>query len=909
MSSQGTIPDRLIRTKFYPPRVSEQLIRRQKLIERLNHSLNQPVTLVSAAAGYGKSTLALQWLKANDYPFAWLSLDSYDSELDLFADYLIAALATVFPTIGKETVSLLTRAQSPSARQLGDSLLRDLRDLSQPVFLVLDDYHTIKNKDVHEFMMRLMRQQPADLHLVLLTRVDPPLDLARLRGQGQLQEIRGSDLSFKTEEAAGLLELIVNKPIDWETVSLLNKRTEGWPAGLRMAAMSMRAADDYRGFARRYITAGQKFVSDYLLNEVLSQLPDEQRLLLLRSSIVDRFCAPLLDELAADSIPGINSLEFLDQLYSANFFVVALDDHGTWYRYHHLFRQLLQQQLNLVSTYEEIAAINLQASAWFEDAGFIEDAVIHALQGGESERAGIIVENHVHGPINQENWRLTDRWISLLPEEVRQRPGLLATQAILEQLRYRLSLILPLLDEAEIGLKEDKYKYTPEQKKAWYGVINTFRATLFISSVTPQDALQYAEKALLQVDTTARYVYSLAELWRIYALQQTGNFQEAIRLSRHLLASRIGLPDVLTNRLMLAQCGAYYGEADVRGLSSSAASYLDLALRSGQQLSIAWANFLLGWSHYQANRLEEAKDHFRNVLEIGSAAHVRTVIDSITGLALIHSAHGEREEARVKADELRKFLIEQGALTLLPFAASLSVSLLDPDSKAIVSVDDFMIKYKEQLAADLYQLPVLTSCQCAIVSKDTDRLAVAEKILSDCRAFALFRNNKRQLIQIDILLALLYEQRGDSQRALDSLKTAVLLGEPGGALRYFVDLGPQLIPLLRKLHDQGTAPAYIQNILDAYSETGLMESFLPAAEATGTLSAEAVFIMGELTNREIEVLRLLGRRLTNKEIAKQLHVSPNTIKKYSIGVYSKLEVDNRRQAVARAIELGIIPNP
>jgi LuxR family maltose regulon positive regulatory protein len=220
-----------------------------------------------------------------------------------------------------------------------------------------------------------------------------------------------------------------------------------------------------------------------------------------------------------------------------------------------------------------------------------------------------------------------------------------------------------------------------------------------------------------------------------------------------------------------------------------------------------------------------------------------------------------------------------------------------------------MINYKAQLAADLCHLPVLTGCQCIIISGKKDRLAVAERILSDSRAFALSRNNKRQLIQIDILLALLYEQRGDRQRALDSLSKGVLLGEPGGALRYFVDLGLELIPLLQKLQDQGTAPAYIQNILNAYDKPELMESVLPADEANRTLSPEAVFIMGELTNREMEVLHLLGQRLTNKEIAKKLHVSPNTVKKYSINVYSKLEVDNRRQAVARAVDLGIISKP
>lgn len=908
MSSQATIPDRLIRTKLYPPRVSDQLIRRQHLIDRLNESLDWPATLMSAAAGYGKSTLAHQWLKANDYPFVWLSLDKYDSELDLFADYLVAALRSVYPEMGQETEQLLKRAQVPSVRQLGDSLLRDLQYLSQPVFLVLDDYHAIKNRDVHGFMTRLLRQQPTDLHLVLLSRIDPPLALAQLRGRGQLQEIRGNDLRFTAEEAALLLEQIVGEPVDSETVSLLTERTEGWPPGLRMAAMSLRTADNYREFARRYAAAGQKLVSDYLLNEVLNQLPNEQRLLLLHTSIVDRFCAPLIDELAEGSIPGLNGVEFLEQLWSSNFFLIALDDQGAWYRYHHLFRLLLQQQLAQIYSSEAIAAMHLRASLWFEGAGFIEDAVIHALKGGDSERAAIIVENHVHGPINQEDWRLTDRWINLLSEEARRRPGLLAAQAILEQIRYRVGRILPLLDEAEKGFEKKENSYTTVQENAWRGVINTFRATLFISSISPQDALQHAEKALLQVDPTAQYVYSLAHFWRIFALQQTGAVQEAIRLSRHLLASQIGPPDVFTNRLMLAQCTVYYGEADVRSLRSSATSYFDLALRSDQQLSISWANFLLGWCYYQDNRLEEAERYFRNVLNMRTSAHVRAVIDSITGLALIHGARGEREEARNTSDELREFLVDQGALSLLPMADSLALCLY-PDGKAVASVNEFLVGHEAQLAADLWQLPVLTACRYAIKHGNKDQLAVADRTLSDCRAFTLSRNNKHQLLQIDTLQALLYKTRSESQQALDSLSAAVLLGEPGGALRYFVDLGPELAPLLRKLHNQGIAPAYIKSILSAYNETELIEDDLPANEAPSALSPEAVFVMGELTNREMEVLHLLRRRLTNKEIAKQLHVSPNTIKKYSISVYSKLDVGNRREAVARAAELGIIPKP
>jgi LuxR family maltose regulon positive regulatory protein len=239
-----------------------------------------------------------------------------------------------------------------------------------------------------------------------------------------------------------------------------------------------------------------------------------------------------------------------------------------------------------------------------------------------------------------------------------------------------------------------------------------------------------------------------------------------------------------------------------------------------------------------------------------------------------------------------------------------SLSLyIDLEGNAARSVDEYLMSHEAQLAADLWQLPVLTACRLIIENGEGDQLSTTEETLSSCRTFALSRNNKRQLMHIDALLALLCKIRGDRQQALDNLTMAVLRGEPGGALRYFVDLGPELIPLLRTLREQGTAPVYIQNILNAYNEPELMENVSPTGEANGTLSPEAVFIMGELTNREIEVLRLLGKRLTNKEIAQQMHVSPNTIKKYSVSVYNKLEVGNRRQAVARAVELGIIPRP
>ncbi len=907
MPSQTAIPGHLIHTKLYPPRVPERLVRRQELIDHLNEGRNRPLTLISAPAGYGKSTLVHEWLKTNEEPFAWLSLDASDSELGLFLDYLITALGNAHAEIGGDTRSLLKRPQLPDPESLADSLLRDLQGLGQPVYLAIDDFHTIRNNDVYLFMTRLVRRLPETLHLVLISRADPPLGLAQLRGRGQLREIRSNDLRFTPQETATLLELIIGESIDSDTVNLLTERTEGWPAGLRMAAMSLRASGDPREFTSKYAEGGHKLVSDYLLSEVLNRLPDEDRLLLLRTSMVSRVCAPLIDVLATDSIPGRDGYDFLEMLWSANFFLIALDDQGAWYRFHHLFRQLLEQQMLRTFSHEDIVAMQRQASLWFESNGYVEDAVRHALQAGDEDHAAVIVENHVHDPLNEEDWRLVERWIHLLPEQARGRPGLLATQAMLEQFRYRLDIMLSLLDAAEEGLRSGKYAYTSAQEQTWLGAINTFRSVMWTPVRTSEDALRYVALALQQVEPEAKYVRSVAELGEILAMQMAGKEAEALRLARRKLASRIGPPDAITSRLMIAHSFVLYCEADVHGVHNATRTYLDLAQRSGQQISVSWLLFIRGWAHYQANKLDQADAYFRQLLTMRDNAHVRNVVDSIIGLLLIYSARGEQAEIRSLLDDLRQFVIEQGVASMLPVADSLALRL-NLNGRTGVSTAEFRADPEAQLAADLWELPVLTDCRQLIFNGGEEQLVLAENALASCRAFAASRNNKRQMMQIDALQALLFEMSGEHQQALDSLKKAVLLGEPGGALRYFIDIGPDLIPLLRELRSQAIATAYVDRILDVYG-VGVESETLPEygrTEMPPVLNPEAAAMIAEFTNREMDVLHLLNERLTNKEIAEKLHLSPYTVKQYTLSIYKKLDVNGRRQAVARASELGIL---
>ncbi len=906
MSSTTADQDHLIQTKLYPPRTSVKVVIRKKLIDRLNENSSRQFTLISAAAGYGKSTLAYQWLSAHGNPFAWLSLDEYDSKLEQFVDYLIAAIRSLEPDIGQTTKDLLKSPRLPGVVQLANRFLRDLQDLSRPVFLVLDDFHVIQNSEILQFVSRLIQQPPANLHLVIITRLDPPLPLANLRGRSQLQEIRSHDLCFTGDEAAILLEQIVGEPVEREIVNSLNRHTEGWPAGLRMAATSLLRSDDQKMFVQRYAESGHKPALDYLLGEVLDNLPNEERLLMITTSVADRFCAPLIDILSEGSIPGIDGSDLLEELWSSNFFVVALDDQGIWYRYHQLFRQLLQQQLNKVFSSQAIAVMHLQASLWFEEAGFFEDALIQALKAGEGNHAAELVEKHVHTALDREDWRLAERWLASLPEPERQRPGLLAIQAALAQLRFRLDAIPEMLDAAEEGLRSKEFGYSPQQEKEWQGVINCYRATIMSPYSTPRESLHLAQKALQQIAPKALYVRGVADIWYVWALQQVGEVEQALREVRKKLAVSSNPTNTRTLRLMLAHISIYYAEADLFGLRHVAQTYGDMALRTRHLISVGWANYMLGFSDYQENKLAEAEAFFLKALEFRDTLHVRCLVDCMTGLVLIYKARNEPDRALGTVHALKEYMGEHGLLSMLPVADSLNLRLESSDITEIF-VSNNTLYIERQLTADTWEVPVLTACRHHTRSGDPGRLALSADLLDRCRRFAEARNNKRQLMQIGALQALHHEVCGDRQAALALLSDAVLVGEHSGALRYFVDLGPELIPLLNAVRDRGIAADYIERILNAYGEAELTGSGL-LNNVQDTLNDEAVFILGELTAREMEILNLLNKRLTNKEIAAKLHISPSTVTKHTIALYEKLEVRGRRRAVARATQLGILPN-
>ena len=902
MPREGPFP--ILQTKLYPPRLLDTHVQRPLLVNELLEGSYYQLTLISAPAGYGKSILVSQWLRAAAQPAAWLSLDELDNALDSLVAYIIAALSQAGSQITWETADLLLLPQLPPPERLADALLLEIDDLTQQTILVLDDYHAISSSDIHRFIQRLIQRLPDTLHLVLVTRADPPFALGRLRAAGQLRELRAADLRFSCQEAALLVQRVAGWTPDERLAELLTAHLEGWPAGLYLASLSLGSGASESDLAERLGRGPYKAVADYLQDEVLDRLPNEQRLLLLRAAIVDRLCAPLVDVLNERTLPSASGRSLLQELWRSNLFLIALDDQGTWFRFHHLFRQLLQQELARVFSPQAIAGMHLAASRWFEEEGFIEDAILHALEAGERTAAALLVERHYSRAIDAEEWRRIDHWVQLLPPEVQRRPGILVIRALLEQVRFRYGKLARLLDNAEEGLAVNAPDYSAAALRQWQGTIDGLRAAGLFLDMPAQAGLEYARRALTALDPNARHITSLTQLWLVQALQQLNRSAEALTLADQYERQLSGPPDTHTFRLRLARCVVHQFNGDFASLRQVAVPYQALAVHSGHWLSLGWANFVLGESEYQRNELSNAAAYFEENVRQRYQIHVLAAFGSLVLLAHARHALGNQQAATEAVAVLRQFALDQNTPAMITLADAIELRFAGgPASRAQLAA--LSANAARQLGGVVWEPPVLTACYVDIRYGDPCRLDQAAQNLDICALVAQERNNIFQLLRIGALRALLYDAHDEPQAALASLRQAVLLGEAGGGLRIFADYGTRLLPYLRQLVDAGIAPAYasrIMSVIERDRAGGALE-----AEGRGpALSAEAVTLMGELTNRELEVLDLLAQRLTNKEIAARLHISPRTVKKHTINLYQKLAVDNRRQAVASALALGIL---
>jgi LuxR family maltose regulon positive regulatory protein len=902
----------LLTTKLHAPRRRRGLVARPRLIERLSRGDEAALTLVSAPAGFGKTTLLTDWLSAAaaaDRSVAWLSLDARDNDPALFWAYLVAAVQTAVPDVGAGALALLSSPQS-SAEAVVASLVNDLDAVPGDLVLVLDDYHVIESAEVHEGMAFLLEHLPAHAHLVIAGRADPPLPLARLRVRGELVELRAADLRFTPEETAAYLTEAMGLALSGGEVAALDTRTEGWIAALQLAALSMQGRTDLTAFLTDF-AGDDRYIVDYLVEEVLQRQPERVRHFLLQTSILSRLSGPLCDAVTGRH-DGRETLEALDR---ANLFLIPLDDRRRWYRYHHLFADVLQAHLQGEQP-DAVAGLHRRAADWHETTGERAEAVHHALAGGDPTRAAELIELMLPALQQARQEATLRRWLGALPTEVlRVRPVL--------SIGYAAALMVSgLTDGVEEHLRDAERWVTRTRGNGQN--LGTPSAEMVVVDeeafrrVPSAICLYRAGQALLSGDPAATIRHARAALDRAGADDH---------LSRGPAAGLLGLAywgtgDLDAGHRWYAEAAAHLERAghlsDVAGCTIALADIrlaqgrlgeamrtLERALRlvtreDGPPLRGA-ADMHVGIAGVLIERgeLDAARRHLATCRDLGEHAGLpQTPYRSRVAMARIVEAEGDLEGAVALLEDAQRRYAADYFPEVRPVAA-LQARLLTrrgrwADALAwagerAVSVDDEPDYRRE------FEHLTLARALVARFAADGDEGSItgAVRLLTRLRQAAEAGGRTGTLIEVLVVQALAEQARGLVAAARATLRRALATAEPQGYVRIFLDEGQPLVALLRAAAAEVSADGYARRLLAAHAPDH------NGGRPSGTL-------IDPLSARELDVLRLLGTDLDGPDIARELFLSVNTVRTHTKNIYAKLGATNRRAAVRRAEELDLL---
>jgi ATP/maltotriose-dependent transcriptional regulator MalT len=903
----------LIRTKLYPPRSGNDVITRTRLIERLNAALGGEITLVCAPAGFGKSTLLAQWVQTIDRPTTWLFLDEHDNELSVFVQSLIASLQTAFPDAFEATAALLKAPRILPPDQIAPLLINDLADVPADVILVLDDYHRIHHREVHTLLELLVEHLPLQLHLVLICRSDPPLPVARWLAKGRLYELRGTDLRFTLEETEAFLTNMLGSEVARETAGALDERMEGWIAALRLAVLSLLGTSDRASFLERLDSCTDRSLNSYLVEEMLAQQAHEVQEFLEQTSILEQFCSELCAAVMGSDISPEQVQAILDWLERTNLFLVPLDTRQRWYRFHHLFQGLLQRRLQTHCSQEELATLHLRASAWYDRQGLIEEAIRHALLAGDASRVTQLVEAHFFQAFEQEQLALVEHWLRLLPEEqIQGSPLLLTARAWISQARGQVKELPRLLTAAEQLLANDDRETSDahDPHDPSFRLLRGLMATLWslyqFFTGQAQASLESARSALAWIPQGEEHMASHATFYFVLANQETGLEEGALAALQQALRDQSARLSS-TARLLFAQTYMYLAMGKLLQVEHTARHLLRIAREAELMISQNFAHWLLGLAHYEQNQLDEAAYHFSAVIADQHQAHFWVVQDALCGLALTYQAQGLGIQAQETARSLLEFAQEQHSLRelLVAFAFRGRLALLQNE---VEEASQWLeMSGEQEVRGPMFFLedPPVTSVRLLLAKGDEESIAEGQVLLTQLLQLVETIHNTRKMIQVLALQAWAYDLQGREDEALDTLERALALARPGGFIRTFADLAP-LAKLLHELRKNRKARHEVDKQLDAYLRDILAAMDQLPAQAGSKEDLLVKEGLEPLTRRERQILNLLDTDLTNKEIARELVVTTETVKLHTKHVYRKLSVNNRHAAVTLGKALGLL---
>lgn len=911
----------LLATKLYVPPVRPGLVSRPRLIERLNEGLDRKLTLISAPAGFGKTTLASEWAHAvrarqaaqsvgaplavptlaAPLWVAWVSLDEGENDPARFMAYFVAALQTIEATIGEGVQAAFQSPQPPEIVPVLTGLINEIADVPGEFVLILDDYHLITAQPIHDALTFLLDNLPPRMHLVIATRADPPLPVARLRARGQLAELRLADLRFTPDEAALFLNHVMGLDLSAEDISSLASRTEGWIAGLQMAAVSMRGQEDAAGFIQAF-TGSDRYILDYLVEEVLDRQSSDIQGFLLRTSILERMSGPLCDALVHEGQRmASSSQQVLEYLEQVNLFLIPLDTERRWYRYHRLFADLLRSRLSRTRA-ELVPTLHHRASEWYEHNGETEAAVDHALLAEDFERAVRLIEEIAEDTLMRSEVVTFIGWLDALPDElVRQRPSLCMFHA------WMLLLTGRPLEIVEARL-EDADNAAP------------LHALIAIYQGQVSRAARLAHLGLEQLTEDDRFLRSLAT-WILGLVQLASGDLAA---GSQALDDVVAMSHEMGNVMFATAALSHVAKLHMRQgrLHEAKATYeraLALATDAqGQLLPIAGEPLMgLGEVWREWNDLESATLSLTDGIELSKRWSEVAAFDAYIPLARVRQAQGDADGAWDAVREARQLAMrtdstELDDLAVVLYQAWLSVAQGDVEAAmhwaeergVWTDLDEVDHEDREAFVNAHFRKYERLVLARALIRQDRpdEALALLEPLLPRMEE----QRRIDLLIQVQMLRSLALQAKHDVDEALTALEHALSLAEPGGYVRIFVDEGEPMARLLYQAAARGIAPEYAGRLLAAFEIETKDESGGSVTPPSSSVVRPPSPLIEPLSGREIEVLDLIAEGLSNREIALRLFIAPSTVKVHTRNIYSKLGVKSRTHAVARARALGIL---
>ena len=898
------MPTPILATKLYVPQPRANVVPRPRLLERLNEALSsgRKLTLISAPAGFGKTTLVSEWVAGCERPVAWLSLDEGDNDLACFLTYLVAALQTIAArqspvgNIGAGVLGVLQSPQPPPTESILTALLNEITTIPDNFILVLDDYHVIDAKPVDNALTFLLEHLPPQMYLVIATREDPHLPLARLRARGQLTELRAADLRFTPAEAAEFLNQVMGLNLSAEDIAALETRTEGWIAGLQLAAISMQGHKDTTNFIKSF-TGSHHFVLDYLIEEVLQQQSESVQTFLLRTSILDRMCGPLCDAVMLD--PSASGQETLEYVENANLFIVPLDNERHWYRYHHLFAELLRQRLYqsaASSTRDDrrgVAELHIRASVWYEENGLDIEAFHHAAAANDVERAARLIEGK--GMPLQFRGAVAPvlHWLESQPTTVLDaRPSLWVMYASALSMTGQTTGVEEKLQSAEVALQGFELD---DKTRNLIGHIAAIRALLAATQYQVETIIAQSRRALEYLHPDNLPVRT-ATIWKLgFAYQLQGDRAAASQAYTEAIAISQASGNIIINISATTFLGSIQ-EADNQLYLAAETYRRVLQLLGDPPLPAAACEAYLGLARifYEWNDLDAAQQHGQQSVQLArQIENTDRFVACEVFLARLKLAQGDMSGAAAILAQADQSVRQHNFVYRMPEVAAAQVltMLHQGDLAAATHL------------AQAYELPISQARVLLAQGDPSAALAVLEPWRRQVEVKSWQDERlKVMVLQVVALHALALQTRRERGRAVQLLNDALALAEPGGFIRIFVDEGLPMAQLLSEAAAQGIMPGYVGELLAAFEaeeRKGEGKPDLSPASLAPSLNEP-------LSQRELEILQLVAQGFSNREISERLFLALDTVKGHNRRIYEKLQVQRRTEAVARARELGLL---